>query len=156
VVAIDLHAGKLDLAKKFGATDVVNAAETDVVAAVQELTGGGVDYSFEVIGKQPTAEQAVRMLAVGGTALLIGVQEAGSRLDLDLFSEIILPQRRIVGVAMGSTNPHIDIPMFAELYLQGRFNLDDLVSERIGLEDIDRGYSLLADGAVARSVVTKF
>lgn len=156
VVAIDLHAGKLDLAKKFGATDVVNAAETDVVAAVQELTGGGVDYSFEVIGKQPTAEQAVRMLAVGGTALLIGVQEAGNRLDLDLFSEIVLPQRRIVGVAMGSTNPHIDIPMFAELYLQGRFNLDDLVSERIGLEDIDRGYRLLADGAVARSIVTKF
>ena len=156
VIAIDLHAGKLDLAKKFGATDFVNAAEVDVVDAVHELTGGGVNYSFEVIGKQSTAEQAVRMLAVGGTALLIGVQEPGNRIDLDLFSEIVLPQRSIVGVAMGSTNPHLDIPMFAELYLQGRFNLDDLVSERIGLDEIDRGYRLLAEGAVARAVVTKF
>lgn len=156
VIAVDLHAEKLALARKFGATDVVNAAEVDAVEAVRDLTGGGVDFSFEVIGIQPTAEQAVRMLAVGGSALLIGVQPPGNRLDLDLFGEIILPQRRIVGVAMGSTSPHRDIPMFAELYQQGRFNLGDLVSERIGLDEIDRGYQLLADGAVARAVVTRF
>lgn len=156
VIAVDLQPAKLDLAKKFGATDVVNAGEGDAVDAVRELTGGGVDFAFEVIGMQPTAEQAVRMLAVGGSALLIGVQTPGNRLDLDLFSEIVLPQRRIIGVAMGSTNPHLDIPMFAELYLQGRFNLDDLVSDRITLDGIDRSYQLLAGGAVARAVVTKF
>lgn len=156
VIAVDLQPGKLELAKKFGATDVVDAGQCDAVEAVKELTGGGVDFSFEVIGLQPTAEQAVRMLSVGGTALLIGVQKPGSRLDLDLFGEIVLPQRRIVGVAMGSTNPHRDIPMFADLYLQGRFNLADLVSERITLDEIDRGYELLAGGAVARAVVTNF
>ncbi|AUI50970.1 zinc-binding dehydrogenase [Arthrobacter crystallopoietes] len=156
IIAVDLQPAKLDLAKKFGATDVVNAGDGDAVEAVRELTGGGVDFAFEVIGMQPTAEQAVRMLAVGGSALLIGVQKPGNRLDLDLFGEIVLPQRRIIGVAMGSTNPHLDIPMFAELYLQGRFNLDDLVSDRITLGEIDRSYQLLAGGAVARAVVTKF
>lgn len=156
VIAVDLHPAKLELARKFGATDVVDAHATDSVEAVREMTDGGVDFSFEVIGMQPTAEQAVRMLTVGGTALLIGVQKPGNRLDLDLFGEIVLPQRRIVGVAMGSTNPHRDIPMYAELYAQGRFNLDDLVSDRITLDEVDQSYKLLAGGAVARAVITKF
>ncbi|MFV0434031.1 MAG: Zn-dependent alcohol dehydrogenase [Leucobacter sp.] len=156
VIAVDLQQAKLELAKRFGATDVVNAGDGDAVQAVRDLTGGGATHAFEVIGMQATAEQAVRMLRVGGTALLIGVQKPGNKLDLDLFGDIILPQRRIVGVSMGSTNPHIDIPMFADLYLQGRFNLDDLVSERIALDEIDRGYEMLAGGAVARAVVTRF
>lgn len=156
VIAVDLHPAKLELARAFGATDIVNASESDPVEAVRELTGGGVSHAFEVIGLLSTAQQAVQMLQVGGSAMLIGVQKQGSVLDLDLFGEIILPQRRIVGVAMGSTNPHIDIPMFAQLYLQGRFELDALVSERIALGDVDRAYKKLQQGAVARSVVTTF
>lgn len=156
IIAVDLQPKKLELARRFGATDTVNAGDGDPVEMVRDLTRGGVTHSFEVIGIQQTAEQAVRMLRVGGTALLIGVQRPGTQLDLDLFGDLILPQRRIVGVAMGSTNPHLDIPMFAELALQGRFNLDDLVSERIALDDIDRGYAMLAEGAVARAVVTTF
>src|SRR5699024_4465353 len=73
VIAVDLQPAKLELAREFGATDVVCSAEGDPVEAVHELIGG-VDYSFEVVGLQPTAEQALRMLRVGGTALLIGVQ----------------------------------------------------------------------------------
>ncbi|UOR01912.1 alcohol dehydrogenase catalytic domain-containing protein [Leucobacter allii] len=157
VIAVDLHQGKLELAMRFGATDAVNAGDGDPVEAVRELTCGGVSHSFEVIGLQPTAEQAIRMLRVGGTALLIGVQRPGNTLGgLDLFGDVILPQRRIVGVSMGSTNPRLDIPMFAELYLQGRFNLDDLVSDRIALDGIDAAYAALADGAVARAVITRF
>lgn len=157
VIAVDLQPAKLDLARRFGATDIVNAGEADAVEAVRDLTGGGVTHAFEVIGMQPTAEQAVRMLRIGGTALLIGVQKPGNTLgNLDLFGDIILPQRKIVGVSMGSTRPHHDIPMFADLYLRGRFNLDDLVSERISLDEIDRGYRMLADGAVARAVITRF
>jgi S-(hydroxymethyl)glutathione dehydrogenase/alcohol dehydrogenase len=156
VIAVDLHPAKLDLARAFGATDAVNAAETDPVEAVRDLTGGGVSHAFEVIGRKQTAEQAVRMLGIGGTALLIGVQKPGTVMDVDLFGDVILPQRRIVGVSMGSTNPHVDIPMFADLYLQGRFELDALVSERIELGDIDRGYELLSQGGVARSVITSF
>lgn len=156
VVAVDLHPAKLELARRFGATDAVDATVDDPVAAVAELTGGGVDHAFEVIGLKQTAEQAVRMLGIGGAALLIGVQKPGTRLDLDLFEDVIWPQRQVRGVSMGSTNPQVDIPMFADLYLQGRFELDALVSERIPLAAIDRGYALLAQGAVARSVVTSF
>lgn len=156
IIAVDRQPAKLELARSFGATDTVNAGDGDPVEAVRELTSGGVTHAFEAIGMQATAEQAVRMLGVGGTALLIGVQKAGTRLDLDTFGDIILPQRRIVGVSMGSTNPHVDIRMFANLYLQGRFNLDDLVSERIGLDEIDRAYGELARGEVARAVITRF
>lgn len=156
VIAVDLHAGKLELARRFGATDTVDASADDPVAAVRDLTGGGVTYAFEVIGLKPTAEQAVRMTRVGGTALLIGVQKPQTRLDLDLFEDVVLPQRRLLGVSMGSTNPHLDIPMFADLYRQGRFELDALVSDRIGLGDIDRAYEQVAQGAVARSVITSF
>lgn len=156
IIGVDLHPAKLALARSFGATDVVDASGTNAVEAVRELTGGGVTHAFEVIGLKTTAEQAVRMLAVGGGAFLIGVQKPGTVLDVDLFSDIILPQRRIIGVSMGSTNPHVDIPMFAELYLQGRLQLDALVSQRIALEDLNAGYDRLMSGEVARSVVTAF
>ena len=156
IIGVDLHPAKLALARSFGATDVVDASGTNAVEAVRELTGGGVTHAFEVIGLKTTAEQAVRMLAVGGGAFLIGVQKPGTVLDVDLFSDLILPQRRIIGVSMGSTNPHVDIPMFAELYLQGRLQLDALVSQRIALEDLNKGYERLMSGEVARSVVTAF
>ncbi|GGA76562.1 alcohol dehydrogenase [Pseudoclavibacter endophyticus] len=156
VIAVDLQPAKLEMARSFGATDVVAAGEGDPVEAVRALTGGGVDYSFEVIGLQPTAEQAVRMLKVGGTALLIGVQKPGTVLDLDIFADVILPQRHILGVSMGSTNPLVDIPMYADLYRQGRFELDALVSERISLDEIGDAYARLAGGSVARAVVTSF
>ncbi|GAA1145613.1 Zn-dependent alcohol dehydrogenase [Nesterenkonia lutea] len=156
VIAVDLQPAKLELARKFGATDVVNSGESDPVQAVNELTGGGVDYSFEVVGLKPTAEQAVRMLSVGGTALFIGVQRPDTKLDLDVFTDVIWPQRRMLGVSMGSANPHVDIPMFADLYRQGRFELDALVSERISLDDIEAAYGRVAGGSVARAVITSF
>lgn len=156
IVAVDLQPSKLELAKQFGATDTVNPADGDPVAAVTELTGGGVTHAFEVIGLKSTAEQAVRMLAVGGTALLIGVQKPATKLDLDLFEELIWPQRRVLGVSLGSTNPLVDIPMYAELYRQGRLELDALVSERIALDELDGALERLAGGSVARAVVTSF
>lgn len=156
VIAVDLQQSKLELARSFGATDVVNPGDGDPVEAVTKLTGGGVNYSFEVIGLKQTAEQAVHMLAVGGTALLIGVQRADTKLDLDLFGDLIWPQRRVLGVSMGSTNPLVDIPMYADLYRQGRLELDALVSERIGLDELDAACSRLASGSVARAVVTSF
>ncbi|MGO2110634.1 MAG: zinc-binding dehydrogenase, partial [Pseudoclavibacter sp.] len=156
VIAVDLQPAKLELAAQFGATDLVNAGDGDPVEAVRELTSGGVDAAFEVIGLKTTAEQAVRMLGVGGTALLIGVQKPETVLDLDIFGDVILPQRRIVGVSMGSTNPFVDIPMYADLYRQGRFELDALVSERISLDEVGAAYERLAGGSVARAVVTSF
>lgn len=156
VIAIDLQAGKLELAKKLGATHVVNPADGDPVAAVQELTGGGVDHAFEVIGNiKQTLEQAVGMLAPGGTAYVIGAQDPWNVMDLHP-AGLLFNKTAIRGVYMGGTNFKRDIPLFAELYLQGRFNLDDLVSQEIGLGDINAAYAALESGSIARSVITSF
>ncbi|WP_404288003.1 zinc-binding dehydrogenase [Glutamicibacter arilaitensis] len=153
IIAIDLQPAKLELASLFGATDVINGAEVDAVATVQKLTGGGVTHAFEVIGLKPTTEQAVAMLEIGGTAYLIGVHKPGSTIDVTPFGDLMGKQKGIRGVAMGSSNIQLDIPMYAELYLQGRFKLDELVSAHITLDQIEQGYEQLRGGAVARNVI---
>ena len=154
VIAIDLQPKKLELAKRFGATDVVNPADGDVIERVRSITGGqGVTHSFEVIGLKVTAMQALGVLADGGTAYLIGMQKPGTILEIDPFGELLMHQKSIKGVYMGSTNFKLDIPLYADLYLQGRFNLDDLVSQTIDLDAINAGYDELRKGEVARSVI---
>lgn len=155
VIAIDLQPGKLELAKRFGATHTVNPADGDVVEQVRALTDGqGVKYSFEVIGLKQTAQQAVEILAKAGMAYLIGMQKPGTVIELDPMGTLLMGQKGVRGVFMGSTNFKHDIPMFADLYTQGRYNLDDLVSQTIALEDINAGYEELKKGQVARSVIT--
>lgn len=156
IIAIDLSPAKLELATVFGATDVINGADADSVAEVLKVTGGGVTHSFEVIGLKPTSEQAVAMLEVGGTAYLIGVHQPGSAINVTPFGDLMGKQKGIRGVAMGSSNIAVDIPMYANLYLQGRFKLDELVSAHISLDQIEEGYKSLRSGAVARNVITSF
>lgn len=156
VVAIDLQPAKLELAKVFGATDTVNPAQGDATGAVKDLTGGGVTHAFEVIGLRQTAMDAVAMLEVGGTAYLIGVHKPGATIEVTPFGDLMGKQKGIRGVAMGSTNLKVDIPFYADLYLQGRFKLDELVSRRISLDEVNDGYELLRGGSVARSVITRF
>lgn len=155
IIAIDLQPEKLELAKTFGATHTINPNEVDdVVAAVQEITEtSGVDHAFEVIGLKPTAEQAIKILGVGGGAYQIGMIPIGKQLEIDPFVDILMQQRKYQGVYMGSTSPKRDIPLYADLYQQGRFNLDDLVSKTIRLEDINAGYAELEGGKIARSVI---
>jgi S-(hydroxymethyl)glutathione dehydrogenase/alcohol dehydrogenase len=152
VIAIDQRAVKLDLAKRFGATDVLDASQQDAVAGVRELTGGGVEYSFEAIGLAVTAEQCFDMLARGGTATVIGLIPAGERVSLDA-SAFWTAEKRIQGSTLGSNRFRYDLPRLVDLYLQGRLNLDDLVSSRIALDGINGGFAALAAGDVARSVV---
>lgn len=156
IIAIDLNPGKLELAKRFGATDGVNSGDVDAVEAVQQLTGGGAQHAFEVIGLKITSEQAVKMLCVGGTAHLIGIHKPGATIELDPLDDLVVLQKKIGGVLMGSTNIKHDIPMYAELYLSGRFNLDDLISQEISLDQINEAYQELKKGAIARSVITSF
>ncbi|MFV0374726.1 Zn-dependent alcohol dehydrogenase [Microbacterium sp.] len=152
VIAIDLADDKLELARRFGATDVINAAEVDPVAAVSEITGGvGVTYTFEVTGTKNAAITCMDMLAVGGTTFIIGVQKPGTVFELPF--TYFFDQKAMRGVAMGSTNPKVDLPRYADLYLQGRFNLDDLVGRTISLDDVNDAYADLQRGSVARSVI---
>ncbi len=155
IIAIDIQPEKLALATKFGATAVINSRDEDVAARVLEITEGrGVQHAFEMIGLLPTMRQAVEILGVGGTAYVVGMQQPDAQLPLDLFADVLMQQKGVRGVDMGSTNPQVDIPYYADLYVQGRLNLDDLVSRRIDLSEINEGYEELASGKIARTVIT--
>jgi S-(hydroxymethyl)glutathione dehydrogenase / alcohol dehydrogenase len=151
IIAVDMVPSKLELARKFGATDVVNAKDVDPVGAIQEMTKGGVHYSFEAIGLKVTAEQSFKMLARGGTATIIGMIPVGTMVELH--GAEFLMERKIQGSNMGSNRFRVDMPRFVELYLQGRLHLDDLISRRIKLEDVNDGMEALKTGEVARSVI---
>jgi S-(hydroxymethyl)glutathione dehydrogenase/alcohol dehydrogenase len=140
VVAVDSQAAKFDLARKLGATHCVNASAGDPVAQVQEVTGGGVDYSFEAIGLKPTAEQAFSMLRAGGTATVIGVG-MGATIELDLGS--FLDERRIQGSRMGSNRFRTDLPRYIELDRVGRLDVGSMIESHIALEDINDGYEAM-------------
>ena len=152
IIAVDRVASKLDMAKVFGATDVVDASATDPVGAVIELTGGGVEHAFEAIGLKATAEQAFKMLRKGGTATVIGMIPFGERVEIDGFQ--LLLEKRIQGSNMGSNRFRIDMPQYIEWYLAGRLKLDELVSAVIPLEQINDGFTALRAGEVARQLVT--
>ncbi|QEW04510.1 zinc-binding dehydrogenase [Microbacterium lushaniae] len=155
IIGIDLNDEKLELARAFGVTDGINAGEGDVVARVRELTGGGVDHAFEVIGRKETAEQAIAMLRVGGTASLIGIHGAGGMVEFDA-NGLLREQKKVNGVYMGSANIKHDIPLYASLFLQGRLNLSDLIASEIAIDEINEAYEELGSGRTARTVITRF
>ncbi len=152
VIAIDTVETKLAMAREFGATDVVDASSGEVWKRVRDMTGGGVDYSFEAIGTKETAEESFRMLGWGGTATIIGMIPQGTKIEIEGSS--LLRERRIQGSSMGSTRFRVDMPRYVEYYRQGRLKLDELVSQRLKLEQINEAFEDMKRGHVARSVVT--
>ena len=155
IVVIDLHPKRLEVATQFGATDVVDSTKADPVEAVQALLPRGADHVFDFVGLKTVAEQGLAMLGAGGGLYLVGVAKPEVSLDVNIFGAIG-GQKRVQGVNYGSTNFKSDVPIYAELYLQGRLNLDGLVSKRIALGDVNDGYAALKDGSINRVVVTSF
>jgi S-(hydroxymethyl)glutathione dehydrogenase/alcohol dehydrogenase len=155
IVVIDIQPKRLEAAKRFGATDVIDSTKTRPVETVRGLLPGGADHVFDFVGLKAVTEQGLAMLGVGGGLYLVGVAKPEVSLDLNIF-DAIGGQKRVQGVNFGSTNFKRDIPMYAELYLQGRMNLDDLVSKTIPLRDVNEGYAALKDGSLNRVVVTSF
>jgi S-(hydroxymethyl)glutathione dehydrogenase / alcohol dehydrogenase len=151
IVALDTMPTKLDLARQFGATDIVEVKAGDPVKQVRALTGGGVHYSFECLGTKATAEQAFRMLAPGGTATIIGMIPVGTKIELH--GPDFLAERKIQGSLMGSNRFRIDMPRLVELYLQGRLKLDHLISGRLKLEQINEGFAALRSGSAVRNLI---
>ena len=150
VIAVDLSARKLDLALRMGASHVVDASEAaNVVAEVKLLSDGGVDHSFEAIGLRSTAEQAYRMLDVGGTATIIGmIKEALEVRGMDLLFE-----KKLQGSLMGSNRFRADIPRLVDYYLDGRLMLDEMLSGHISLDEVNEGYEAMKRGDVDRTVI---
>jgi S-(hydroxymethyl)glutathione dehydrogenase/alcohol dehydrogenase len=151
IVAIDINDGKLATAKQFGATDGINNSNGDAVEQLHELIpgAGGVDYSFEALGLKQTYELAFSVLRRGGTATAIGVASGTFELPAAAF----LQERRFQGSIMGSVQFRKDLPYLLDLYTKGRLKLDELVSSRIPLEEINEGYAAIGGGSIARSVV---
>jgi S-(hydroxymethyl)glutathione dehydrogenase / alcohol dehydrogenase len=151
IIAVDRVPVKLELARQFGATDTVDAAELDAVAAVVEMTGGGVHHAFEAIGLKATAEQAFSMLRSGGTATVVGLLPLGAKIEVPGLS--LIGERKLQGSLMGSNRFRVDMPRLVDLYLQGRLDLDNLISARISLEQVNEGFKAMQGGEVARSVI---
>lgn len=152
IIAVDVLANKLEYARRFGATDVVNAAETDPVARVQELTDGGADYAFEAIGRSETILQAYESTCLGGVTTVVGMAPEDDFVTINALS---LPrsERVIMGSWYGSARPWLDLPKMVDLYLAGRIEIDAMISRTYPLAEINAAYGALAKGEVARSVL---
>ncbi|MGA0607529.1 Zn-dependent alcohol dehydrogenase [Phenylobacterium sp. VNQ135] len=151
IIAIDIVAGKENYAKAFGATDFVNASEVDPVKAVIEMTKGGVEHSFEALGLAKTAEQAFNMLGRGGTANIIGMIPVGQ--SINLMGAAFLGEKRIQGSLMGSNRFPVDMPRLVDMYMAGKLKLDDMVSRRLKLEQVNEAFEEMKTGSIARSVI---
>jgi S-(hydroxymethyl)glutathione dehydrogenase / alcohol dehydrogenase len=152
IIAVDTQAWKLELARKVGATDGVNASSGDAVARVKELTSGGVDYAFEAVGSNETARQAYDMTRRGGTLVMVGVITSREELNLPGF-DVVMSEKRILGSTMGSIGFRLAMPRFVELYLKGQLLLDEIISARRPLEQINLCFDEMREGSAARSVI---
>jgi S-(hydroxymethyl)mycothiol dehydrogenase len=153
IIAVDTDNTKLDWARKFGATHTVNAGELDVVKTIQDLTDGfGANVVIDAVGRPETWKQAFYARDLAGTVVLVGVPTPDMRLDmplLDFFSH----GGALKSSWYGDCLPERDFPTLIDLYLQGRLPLDEFVSERIGLGDVEEAFHKMHAGKVLRSVV---
>ena len=152
IIAIDLSGTKLNLAKEFGATHVINPNDGDVAKQVRNLTDGeGVHHAFEAIGLKQTAEDAFRMIRPGGTATIVGMIPVGTKVELH--GPEFLREKKMQGSNMGSNHFRIDMPRYVEFYKQGRLKLDEMISQRISLSDVNEAFVEMKRGDIARSVI---
>jgi S-(hydroxymethyl)glutathione dehydrogenase/alcohol dehydrogenase len=151
IIAIDMSKSKDNMARHFGATDFICAAETDAVKEVLEMTKGGVDHSFEAVGLSKTAEQAFGMLKRGGTANIIGMIPIGQSVTVPGYA--FLGEKKLQGSLMGSNHFPVDMPRLVDMYMAGKLKLDDMISRRIKLEEVNSAFEEMKRGEIARSVI---
>jgi Zn-dependent alcohol dehydrogenase len=154
IIAVDMNETKLQMAKDFGATDVINASDGDPVGKVMGLTEErGADVAFEVIGLQQTIDQVITMTRRGGEVVLVGVPKMDAMVQIPAFLGLVLQGKTIKGCWYGSSNTHEDIPKLVRLYKSGELKLDELISRTIPLEEVNEAFDAMATGEVARSVI---
>lgn len=153
IIAIDRIAAKLDMARNYGATDVVDGTEGNVVEQVMALTNGrGVDHTLECIGLKQTIEEGFTMLAKGGMETVVGAARFDMKVEIPALA--FLREKKIQGSMMGGVRNTIDIPRYIDLYMDGRLKLDDMISRRRPLSEINEAFDDMHTGALARSVIT--
>jgi S-(hydroxymethyl)mycothiol dehydrogenase len=153
IIAVDLDPRKLEMARTFGATHVVDASTTDPIAAIQALTdGNGADVCIEAVGNPKVFEQAFYARDLAGTVVQVGVPNPEMRIDLPMI-DFFGRGGRLKPSWYGDCLPSRDFPMLIDLHLQGRLPLDRFVSETIGLDDVEEAFHKMERGEVLRSVV---
>jgi len=154
IIAVDLNERKLGFAKDFGATHTVNAGATDPVNAILELTGmRGADFAFEVIGRPEVVTQAFMAVRRGGKAVVVGVPPAMAMVSIP---GMLLPlaEKSLVGSLYGSANMARDVPRLIDLYRAGKLKLDELITRRYRIAQVNEAFTAMEKGEVARGVIT--
>jgi alcohol dehydrogenase len=152
IVAIDMREDKLEFARQLGATDTFIASDENCVAAVKEATGGGVDYSFEMAGSAKALELAWNITGRGGETVSAGLPHPDQRLSISPV-QLVAEERTLRGSYLGSCVPVRDIPNFVQLYRSGQLPVDRLMTETVGLDDINEAFERLAGGEAVRTVM---
>lgn len=152
IIAVDLQDEKLELALKLGATHTINARESDVLEAVGEMVAGGVDYSFDAIGGEITAAQCIRSLAVGGSAVMVGIPASGLTAGFDPQVLVDLDQR-IIASNYGHIVPAVDIPALVDRFMNGELLLEEMISARVGLDGAGAALENLRTGTSLRQLI---
>jgi S-(hydroxymethyl)glutathione dehydrogenase / alcohol dehydrogenase len=153
IIGIDRVASRLAAAKRLGATDTMDAGAEDPVEAVLSLTRGGVDHAFEVVGRGETIKQALEMTRPGGTTTLVGAPPIDEEVTFKA-AALFGAGKRILGCVYGSTDAERDFPRLLDLYKSGRLELDELVTRRISLEEVNDAFRAMEAGEGIRSVIT--
>jgi len=151
IIAVDVFEKKLAQARELGATHAVDASKVDPVKTIREMTGGGVEYAFEAIGLKKAAEQAFECIRPGGTATVIGMIPVGQKLELE--GSVFLREKRIQGCSMGSNRFKVDMPKYVDFYQRGLLRLDEMITRRGRLEDVNDAFRAMKAGEVARTVL---
>jgi alcohol dehydrogenase len=152
IIAVDTLSAKLDLARTLGATHTINAKEQDVVSVIRDLTGGGVEYAFEVVGSAAVLATAYESVRRGGMAISVGLPDPAEKLSIQAVS-LAAQEKGIRGSYMGSAVPRRDVPRLLALYRNGLLPIDALISPSIPLEQINTGFDRLADGFAIRQLI---
>lgn len=153
IIGVDINPAKVELAKKFGMTHFINPKQVaNPVEAIQDLTSGGVDYSFECIGNVNTMRQALECTHKGwGESYIIGVAGAGQEISTRPFQ--LVTGRSWKGSAFGGARGRTDVPKIVDWYMEGKINIDDLITHTMPLEDINKAFDLMHSGESIRSVI---
>ena len=153
IIACDLLDNKLQMAGHFGATHIINGKREDAVKKVMEITGLGVDYAFDAIGTGPTVVQIVDSLAPAGHAVIVGIPSFETRAPLAPHL-MVYGEKMLSGTYYGSVRPAVDFGVLADLSMEKRLNLDDLISRTYQFDEINEGFKIMMNGQVARGVIT--
>jgi S-(hydroxymethyl)glutathione dehydrogenase/alcohol dehydrogenase len=153
IIAVDLLDNKLDYARTVGATHAINSSKQDALEAIREITDGdGVDYAFDAIGDSRVSRTCYDAVRRGGTAVVVGMAPTGSEISIP--ATIANDEKVVKGCFYGSARPAVDFPRLVDFYLRGALQLDQMITQTYGLDQINEAFDALGRGENARGLIT--